>query len=210
MIVALLVCSTLTTFLCARPSFPASRTESEDVEVAPGRFVTLNRQDWLADDPKNPGIDEWTEFTVRWDNADVHWEGPDIPIVLREFEGRLFLVVFVRGDLKQPKPDPQKFFRQDGTKMVPIPAKEFPPAIATQNMWVGSNLKPLLELDTGDDEFCRSPMAALWYELLKAEAPPRTHVAKNVLDEFKEKFKPVKLTQIKRASSTTQSATTRP
>jgi hypothetical protein len=161
---------------------PRAVTEKrhQAVEVAPGRFLTLSRVDVPGASRFVDGTrDEATEMVIPWDGREVRWKGLDIPVSLRESDGRLHLITFDR----QAGVDGVRlrYYRQGdgGDRFHEIDPAKLPKRIATQNMWMG---KPdefsrgtdgrriyavdlALKLDPDDVSFADTLTAAIWCQL---------------------------------------------
>jgi hypothetical protein len=187
-------------FACSRaPSYtPAS--EQIFVETNPGTFTEIEQRDWSADDERNTSRKEKSKLRIHFGDDIIDWEGSEIPVVLREKNGMLYLVGYDRDTgLQQGNHVPRfSYFRQDGEKMLKIRPDEFPKEIATQNMWWNypERLEAILNFDTSTIHFQGSSNAFIWQELLTGKTTSDGFVEKELLDEFIKKFNPRRLTVI--------------
>jgi hypothetical protein len=136
--------------------------EKEEVETAPGKWLTLVREyqydkaelDAMKSSLSDPhhltlvglvkqfgnSSDEINmrqglddSFTFQWKDKNVGWKGKEIIISLREYDGTLYMVGYNREESQKSR---LAFFKlnQKGTGFMPIKAADFPKQIATQNM----------------------------------------------------------------------------
>jgi hypothetical protein len=194
-------------------SKPASGTK-EEVEIAPGQFLTLERWDQSVKQSYT-GVSghEKTWLSIPYRGAIVEWEGEPIPVSLREYEERLYLIGYDReGARRQPawgsRPVPLRYYRQEGAQLVEIPPAQFPKRIATQNMWVRSpeEIDEQVHLNTRSAGFQGSPTADAWFELMTGRRPTNKYVDREILDEYVRRFDPIKLTVIRRTTPATAPA----
>jgi len=192
----------------------------EDVEVAPGRWITIERDDEEAqiDVGKHvslniplPGDTDITRLRIPWQDQTVVWEGMPVPFCLREWEGKLFIIGLDRTDMKKCR---FRYYRQDGNGFSEIQPGEFPKRIATQNMWWRdvdegytdasgkriNDLQKLRELDANDIWFNRRLTAQVWRHITSGKDYYQTerNVDVDAVRAFKEKFDPIVLPTIVR------------
>jgi hypothetical protein len=171
----------------------------EDVEISPGVFITMER--WI--DIYGAGGPESTRLRVPYQEDNVEWDGVGKPVILREHGGRLYMVIY---DRETPRRSGRRgvqylYFRQGGNKFVRIDAAQFPKEVAIQNVLVDTDdVRALLELDTADSSFQVGLTADIWEELEtgKREHEPVSFVSKAFLDQYVQRYKPSRLTEIKR------------
>lgn len=175
-----------------------------DVEIGPANFVTVEKWDWTVDDPQNRTGKEKTKLRISYRNHRIAWEGSEIPVVLREKEAVLFLIGYDRETqlAKVNGKSRYTYFRQDDNRMTRIRPDEFPKELATQNMWLSdkNEFDAVLRLDTTNPWFQCSPNAFIWEHLLTGTVKD-VSVQKELLDEFVQKYKPIKLTVIERKAA---------
>ena len=156
----------------------SEETRTSHVEVTPGRFVPVQRHivTWDLEDGSFAAVhtrpsakrtfhQQDHEFvSIPWDSGEVRWLGVGVPVSLRAWEGRLHLIVFDRdSDFEKVR---FRFYRQDHNVLSEIEPREFPKAIATQNMWLRSeDLQSARHLDPGDATFRKSLTAKIWRQL---------------------------------------------
>lgn len=191
------------TFLsCQVPAEYSPPETHSEVEISPGTFVVVAKQDWTVDDPRNRGAEK-TRLLIRYHEMDVHWQGVEIPVTLRELDGRLYMAGYDRTKLgRNPKSGESfSYFRQEVDHLIAIDRHSFPKSLATQNMWTSSldDLGPVLRLDTSDVGFRQSANALMWEHLMTGKISGAT-VDTALLDEFVQKYSPTKLTTIRRAT----------
>ena len=186
--------------------------KKEEVEISPGVFIVLHKSDWTVDDPGNTSGEEQTRLKIPYRGEVIHWEGVDIPVVLREHEQRLYMIGYDRetgrrSAEKQGKDWHERhcYYRQDDERLIEISPDEFPKEIAIQNMWLQDvELQEVLELNTASIGFRLSSTAYIWEELMTGKTS-RDSVDKHLLDEYIRLYKPVNLTMIKRRSGAGES-----
>jgi hypothetical protein len=171
----------------------------EDVEVSPGKFITVEKRDWTVDDRGNRSGKEKTWIRVPFGGKSIEWQGPDIPVVLREMDGKLYMVGYDRetGWHNGDHLGRYNYYAQDGDRLVAIGREKFPKELATQNMWLRDPEKRVvaLQLDTSDVWFRRSMTAEIWCHLLDGKPIPSGRDAdKELLDKFLRTYHPIKLT----------------
>jgi hypothetical protein len=136
--------------------------EKEDVEIAPGKWLTLEREYQYdkaeleamrnpANDPHHltllglvkqfagssgggKGREKLEDsFTFQWKDKNVGWKGKEIIITLREYEGTLYMAGYNR---EVSQKDRLVFFilNEKGSGFRTIKAAAFPKQIATQNV----------------------------------------------------------------------------
>ncbi len=200
--------------------------DRETVEVAPGQFIEIEREDVLGASRFVDGIrDESTALATPWDGKTVRWKGSQVPASLRASEGKLHLITFDR--VKDP---PRlRFYRQNGAGdgFDEIEAGNYPKNIAMQNMWFGNpndfsrgangrkiyEVEMARQLDPEDIYFADSLTANLWCQLQTGK--PYHEVRRlgseqkqAILRDFAAAHPPIKLTVVKRMTTqATQPAT---
>lgn len=176
--------------------------EKLEVEVSPAIFLPIEKWDWTVDDPKNKSGREKTKLRISYRDHTIEWEGVAIPVVLREKDDRLYMIGYDRETGRKkghPTKESVRYYRQDANQFVEIGRDDFPKEIATQNLWLKdpNKFEAVLKLDTADGWFQRSINAAIWADLLTGKIGEQP-IDKKLLDEFVEKYKPIRLTAIKR------------
>lgn len=202
----------------------------DEIEVSPGRFLTIQRRDKNPDEPPatlrevvrsvrgstfRGGGKEWTSLLIPWQNTNLVWNSADIPITLRERDGRLYLIGFDRvTDLRRPC---FRYHVQDGASFREIKPGEFPREIATQNMWLdgpgrffmGATNGPYdhvalaRDLDVENTYFRITLTAHIWCHLMTGRQyhenlAKSASVEKGLLQEYVRSNAPIKLTAILR------------
>lgn len=178
----------------------------QEVEISPGEFLRLERRDWTVDDARNRSQREKTRLQIEYGDTVIRWEGPDIPVVLRETSGTLYMVGYDRetGRLNGDNMARYNYYRQEGEHFVTIERGEFPKEIATQNLFFSDPREraAAMTLDTSDSWFYHCSTPNIWEHLLTGQPIPHNHtVKKELINNFIVKYKPIKLTAIKRSES---------
>jgi hypothetical protein len=160
--------------------------------------------------PKGGGTGEESYISFDWTGKKVEWRGKAIPITLREWNGRLFLIAFDREELISDGRLYLRFFRLNvpGTGFDRIEPRDFPRQIATQNMWLVvesrysrtqdgllDEWQLLRTLDISNVYFSETLTARIWYQIenntegyIYAPDVPEEFVL-----EYAEKCKPIPL-----------------
>jgi hypothetical protein len=142
-----------------------------EVEIAPGKWLTLKERRGYC----------W--FVCEYNGKKVTWKGKrdttdelELPDVLREHDGNLYMIVFNREDMESMK---YVYFKlgSSGEKFEEILPSEFPKQVAIENMvgeiyrmvgvgnqWVDT-WEMLRKLDFESPAFNRSATANIWIEL---------------------------------------------
>lgn len=175
--------------------------KTEKVEISPGVFLSVEKWDWTVDDRANPGRKESTEIHLTYRGVPIEWHDVAIPVILREWENRLYLIGFDRETGRQthtPTPARLRYFRQEDSKFVEISPAGFPKRIATQNMWL-SGRDPReraaeLEIKTDDAFFLHGLTAQIWRQLETGQPYSIGTVEQSLVDDFKQKYQPIQLT----------------
>jgi hypothetical protein len=200
-VIAIAICSVVSG--CDRTGRYVPAAKPVDVEISPGKFITVEEWVWSVDDPKNPE-GEKTRLRIRYGGHVITWEGVGIPVILREKDGTLYMVVYDRGTSLEPRGTVihrYHYYRQHKDNMESIAAATFPKEIATQNMWVSDDrLDAVLNLDTSDLDFLDSVNASIWEDIMTGKVDQADDV-ETLLNEYKRKYKPSKLTAIRRPAA---------
>ncbi len=205
----------------------------DEIEISPGRFLTVQRRDKNPDNPPatlrevvrsargsafRGGDEEWTSLLIPWQDTNLVWNSGDIPITLRERQGRLYLIGFDRvTDLRRPC---FRYYVQDGVSFREIKPGEFPREIATQNMWLdgpgrffmGATNGPYdhvalaRDLDVENPFFSKTLTAHIWCHLMTGRPyhenwAKSCSVEKDILQEYVRMYAPIKLTAILRTDT---------
>lgn len=195
--------------LCFLPACGDDPHGCYSVEIAPGKFVPVKFTTW------NPH-----KMTVYYNGTAIKYPGYDglnRPKTLMEFDGKLY-VLALEARRSQGR-DQWKYiaFRQEGNKFERIPEKDFPRSIAIFNLWrpgdptrysTGAGgvkidaAKIARELNPDDVYFVNSYQARLWYmlevtnSLYASERDYSVYEGKKFLQDYIEKYKPVRLTSM--------------
>lgn len=201
--------------------------ERKDVEVAPGKWLTMVQVDRVLDEelpsvkrmPDREAVEkmrreESTELTIPWQSRTVKWKGPDIPVSLREFNGSLFLITYDRSQ----KVYQLRYYAQKENAFNAINPADYPKRIATQNLWFNKGsryrfgaggrkvdeVELAVNVDPNDIYFKATLTATIWCELATGkpyEAVERLDSEEKlrIIKEYSEKYSPIKLTQIVRS-----------
>lgn len=181
------------------------KSVTKEVVVGPnavGRMVSIGR-----DDSGRSGL------VIPWQGKDLRWEGYPIPISLREWEDRLYLIGFDRTDVHNPL---FRYYRQDADTFVEINRADFPKRIATQNMWLDPNesardmngkrifeLQVVRTLDVNYPGFRWGLTAQMWIDLDKgpnfSDTCTEQEYAAAIL-HYREQYAPIALPTIIRTS----------
>ena len=173
----------------------------KDVEVAPGKWVRVKCEG---------GDEDREELSIPWQGKEVHWKGAGIAVTLREWEGKLYLIAFDRSQMENVR---LRYYRQEGQTFSEIEPKEFPPRIASRNMWLFPwahsradnercicEIESDLNLDPEDVYFEDTLTGKIWCQLMTGkkyeEISGRLGYENRVRiqREFSKKHKPIKLT----------------
>lgn len=207
-----------------------------EVEISPGRWLSVSDVatihssdlDPFAPDPHNlspseameqltqsdptPSIGEGTgeasRLSFEWEGRGVGWYGKEIPITLREHEGRLFMIGFNREKIRSNR-NRLVFFalNEEGTGFDRIAPADFPKQIATQNMWlradsryVGTNegkldkWELLRKLDVDNRYFSNTLTAHIWSQTENnTEIYTSGTIPIEFVREYAEKYQPIPL-----------------
>lgn len=168
-----------------------------EVEISPGKFIAVKKWDWTVDDLANKSGKEKTRLDIQYQGKSLQWEGPEIPVILRESKSSLVLVGYDRENVRGGGGTRFSYFHELEGTFVAIDRDEFPKELATQNMWIYDprQLKPIRNLDTSDPLFANSINALIWEELMTGKVASKS-VDQEILDTFKRKYKPIKLMHI--------------
>lgn len=199
------------------------RLSEKEAEVLPGRFVAYKEYlvSWDLEDGSFAAVHalesekpafyqtDHSFLLIPIDGREVRWIGVGVPISLRLWEDRLYLIVFDREtDFSRIR---FRYYREEHGVLAEIRPKDFPPQVATQNLWLRRENgfrdgKPVDEveiakaLDPSDVGFQRSLTARIWRQL---EAGREYHeepgqFGEEELRAFLQKHSPVRLKQIDR------------
>lgn len=200
----------------------------KDVEVAPGKWLTMDQVDRVLDEesqfvkrlPNRQAVEkmrkeESTELTIPWKSLTVSWKGSGIPVSLREFNGSLFLITFDRSQEVYQL----RYYVQKEAAFDAISPADYPKQIATQNLWfkdrsrysVGTGGRKVdqvelaVNIDPDDIYFTRTLTATIWCELATGKSYQEVErlghdEKKKIVNEYSEKYSPIKLTQIIRSN----------
>ncbi len=199
----------------------------DDVEISPGKFITIGNTSkdidykptgfketvgLIVDSVKNGP--EWTHIGVPWNGKLLEWKGEPIPICLREFEGKLYMVVY---DRTVPNKSRFRYYKEDKETLIEIKASDFPKKIAIQNMWLTEQwgwgdegaidrIQILIDLNPSHKYFRSTGLtSSLWiclstekeyYEIDGYNVKITYDEEKKILLEYAQKYEPIKLTQI--------------
>ena len=197
-----------------------SGSDSEfEVEISSGVFIPVKQSDWEWADPKGLAPKERARLKMWYKGNDVSWEGDAIPNVLREYDGRLYAIGFDRQTKKHIERKRLgeskcmlRYYRQEGEAFVEIPAREFPPSIAVQNMGIENReareITDLRMLNTDSFPFRISVTAFAWREIETGEPMDEYGVDAAFLKQFIAKHRPIALQTMKRITATQPSTRT--
>jgi len=196
------------------------RHESKvEVEIAPDKWLTVEKTDWyypddviIADRPLPEK--ERTRLRMTWGGQNVTWESVAIPITLREWEGKLYIIGYDR----ETDPDKPRFryYRQKGNSFEEIKPHEFPKRIATQNMWIVHAKMPdddpekymdlhlTRKLDPDKPYFDSTMTGHIWAQLATGKDDTLQYAGVedvDILKDFKEKYDPIPLPTIVKLES---------
>ena len=190
---------------CAREAAP----REEEVEISPGKFITISRVDRSHDDNRGLGGEVYSALSIPWNGTNVLFKSSDIPVSLRELDGKLYLIGFDRETNFQKCR--LTYFQQDGSTFKKIEPSEYPKQIATHNMWFGvrygtgmtgnviDRVELAISLDPTNVYFLRSLTAQIWCQLETGQEYYETEatlIDKTMLLDYIEKHNPIKLTTI--------------
>lgn len=214
---------------CGRASDMKTVGYTAQVEIAPGKWLaveggdTVNAAD-LRPNHKDPHklspLDalkkilgsgssgsgaagaERSSLSFEWGGKQVAWKGREIPVTLREHDGTLYMIGFNRANMQKTR---FVYFQLNakGTGFGSIKPKDFPKAIATQNMWLQGDvgkrwvelLPELQTLDIDGNLFDWSMTAHIWYQLVNGveEYQMPLNIPRDFLREYVTKYKPIAL-----------------
>lgn len=220
---AFAACVLFLSLSCEDASSPVAEAK-DGVEISPNEWLSITQ---LCSSPRSDPDDEWSELRFEWKGRKVNWRGPEIPITLREFEGGLYMIGLNRTSLSTPR---FQYFQLKAAakKFKRISYKEFPPSIATQNLWLRPSdrhakiyvkaedrnylvdtWEMLRKLDVESPAFSLSYTAAIWYQIeTGVEYSKQPYVTIEFRKDYVRKHKPLALPTIvrdeKRPSNTHQ------
>lgn len=238
----LLTISSLIFVMCCDNSGMTRIHDQREIEVSPGKWlsVALEHKVHLSDvdgsigDPHrlspseaieqlnnpSPGPSEGdapaeeSRLSFEWAGKKVAWQGKEIPVTLREYDGLLFLVGFNREELHHQKLRMVFFgMNENGTGFDRISPGGFPRQIATQNMWMSpgnrysgtsegrlDEWKLLRELNFHNRYFASTLTARIWYQIEHncEEYVANMTIPQEFVLEYAEKYQPVPLPTIVR------------
>lgn len=183
------------------PASLGGTTTKQDVEVSPGTWVTVTRED--SDEEKDPpstrGDTGMSRLAIPWRGRAVMWQGNPIVFSLRAWQDNLYMIALDRSDIHNCR---FRYYRQRGDGFVEMAAAQFPRRIATQNLWRidADELDALRRLDAQDTWFCRGLTASVWRHLLTGVDYQRCSEVddRRAVGEFKMKYGPIPLPGIRR------------
>jgi len=202
---------------CKDSSKGSRPSREEEIEVSPGKFITIERMDKGVDDQKKYDSvsnfvrsfweavtepREWTWIRIQRNGSIIEWKGVDIPVTIREYNGKLYMIGYDRETDR--KKDRFKYYEQMSNTFKEILPAKFPKPIATQNMWLegkDDEVQLARDLDPRNIYFESTTTAEIWYQLITGKeyyefvGKPLDNA---ILIEFSEKYKPIKLTTIVR------------
>lgn len=201
---------------CGRAEVSNQPARREEVEIAPGHFITVERRDQSAIQTYSGVIGaERTKLSIPFGGVLIEWEGEPIPVCLRESEGRLYMIGADREAWRRetncqgPAPIPNRYYRQEGARLVEIRPAEFPKRIATGNIGLRTphDIKENLELDVAVLQ--NSAIGRAWVELMTGQPPTHSTVDSRLLEEYIRRYDPIRLTRIRKEDSAQAPATAR-
>jgi hypothetical protein len=212
----------------AEKSVMKETIEDKEVEIAPGEWITVKKIDVFLDEtlpavrrmPNRAAVkkileEESTEFIIPWKDKTVRWKGHDIPLSLREWENKLYIITFDRS--QGTSKCRFRYHAQDGDGFKEIKPDDYPKRIATQNLWLKADsystgmdgrkiydVAQAVNIDPEDGYFYHTLTAKIWCQLMTGKeywqvqgmADPQP-----LLREFAKKHNPIKLTAIIRAKA---------
>jgi hypothetical protein len=225
-IVSIMIVGLIIFLGCEKNSKGNRPIREEEIEISPGKFITIERMDKGVDEGKNydsigniirsfweaitePG--EWTWIRIPWNGFVIEWMGADIPVTVREYDRKLYMIGFDRETNREKFKF--RYYEQIGNSFKEILPSTFPKPIATQNMWfigrysIGAEGNKIDEvqlardLDPRNIYFENTTTAEIWYQLMTGKEYyefERKSLDNAVLIEFADKYKPIKLTTIVR------------
>ena len=192
---------------CAREVPP----RGEEVEISPGKFITISRVDRSHDDNGSLGGEVYSALFIPWHGTSVLFKSSDIPVSLREHDNTLYLIGFDREtDFQKCRFTYQKL---NGTIFKKIAPSEYPKEIATQNMWFSSrhskgtdgepidNVELTRELNVSSGYFFHTLTAKLWVHLETGkqyweQGDIDMNTTRSIWNDYIRKHKPVALPTI--------------
>lgn len=226
LVLAIAMCSCGDRKGAPKPERPYAK---QDVEVSPDHFIALGRRDYtIGNYPESPGglvssfLDalqgsyDTTDLRIPWQGTNLVWKSSFILFCLREHAGRLFIIALDRKtDFKKTR---FRYYCQKGTAFEEIAAKDFPKAIASQNLWFGTRyslgvqenlvdqVQLARDLDPSNIYFNSTLTAFVWYQLATGTeyyAMPGARdsgqpyaIGRALLADFVRTNRPVKLTRV--------------
>ncbi len=201
------------------------------VEVAPGIFTEVDERSVSSDDGVGPvswerlhtigksrrgqKFTETCEMRVNWQGTNVHWKSNSVPLNLRVFDGKLYLITFDR--VKKIEGECVfRYYAQQGNELKEVAATTYPKAIAGQNMgfdnrYFGAvdrqrdSVQIARDQDPTDIYFRTSLTAYIWNQLATGEqyeqSQKKADIGQRLFEDYIRTNKPVKLNAIIRDGS---------
>ena len=199
-------------------------SRSREVEIAPNEWLEVRMVDTVYEPDSKKGVSthwpeqtgriidmEETQLSFEWNGKLVVWKGREIPVSLRKWDDRLFMIGFNREELYYQKTR-FVFFKmtQDGTGFETIPASDYPREIATQNMWMSPETRyfgtrsgkmdswELIRKLQVENRYFRTTLTAqIWYQIeTGTEHSDMPSIPHEFVVQYAEKYNPVPLPTI--------------
>jgi hypothetical protein len=153
-------------------------------------------------------------LSIPWNRTNITWVGVGIPISLRAWNNELFMIAFDRDtNFHEIR---LRYYRQEHGTLAEVSPKDYPPEIATQNLWlhtdngtrkdgsVVNEVEIVKALDPASIDFRRSLTAKIWRQLETGEEYYQSpnDVEKPLLESYLKKHSVVRLQKIQPAPAT--------
>lgn len=167
----------------------SEKLSERSAEVSPGEFVKYKQHDltWDLENGSFTAVhsmeNEKRKFwqtdiafiEIAWKDRKIQWVGAGVPISLRVWKGNLHMIVFDRDtDFSKIR---FRYYREKHDVLTEIDARDYPPEIATQNLWLkadngtrmdgtaSNEYDTTRELNPKDVYFRRSLTAKIWAQI---------------------------------------------
>lgn len=208
---------------CVNSKFPSETDFSpQNIEISPGHFITV--LEFAEEMPERETVatfvrsfhnrviegnpEEWYMMKIPWQGKQVIYRDVAVPVSLREFEGRLYVI---GNDMSGGYGHcAYRYYREEGMVMREISYAEYPKWVAIQNMWWNyADLKSTREhparvdltirANPGDFWFGNTMTASIWWHLMtgtKESQQDTSTPPDEILFKFVNQYPPIRLTQI--------------
>jgi hypothetical protein len=198
---------------CVFPSPQSNKWINAEVEISPSKFITVRQRNGIECENRthiDDSIDRFigeivfgegcTLLEIVWNEELVGGIVYDVPVSLMEFDGLLHVISLDRDNNRGVWKF--NFYKQHNKSFQKIDGNEYPKNIAVQNMGLENDpqaLERVLKLDPNNIHFESDVTARIWRQLLtgvKEFGVEEWIVKKDILMDFIDCYKPVRLTKI--------------